>query len=197
MTARRETSYSSLGLARTLLCLFSFLSCSVALPQNGYGDSTCTALSTVLPGKVFFPGTPSYTSSAHSYFFRECRQNPNCIVTPSSAEEVSQAIAILTARPSTKFAIRGGGHSPNKGASNTDDGVTIDLSSMKSIEPQDGNWEVIEIGPGTTAMNLYQVLDVYNRTVLGGRVGSVGMAGFLTGGMYSDFHFPYFPLKLC
>lgn len=70
----------------------------------------------------------------------------------------------------------------NKGASNIDNGITIDLSGMKAIESQGGNWHVVETGPGATSVDAYRVLDVHNRTVVGSRVASVGLAGFMTGG---------------
>jgi FAD/FMN-containing dehydrogenase len=145
-------------------------------------DSVCRELSTLLPNKVLLPNTTFYTSSTQSYFFRESRLNPNCVVVPSSAKDVSQAVKVLTAHPSVKFAIKGGGHSVNKGASNIDDGITIDLSGMRAIEPQGGSWDTVEVGPGATSVDAYRVLDVHNRTVVGGRVASVGLAGFMTGG---------------
>lgn len=142
----------------------------------------CETLSTILPSKVFLPNTLLYTTSTQSYFFRESRLSPSCVVRPTSAEDVSQVIKVLTSNSSVEFAIRGGGHSVNKGASSINNGITIDLGEMNAINPIRGSWDAVEVGPGVRSVDAYQVLDVHNRTVVGGRVGSVGLAGFLTGG---------------
>jgi FAD/FMN-containing dehydrogenase len=170
------------GLIGRLLSLAIFLSPTLASLNNVSVDSVCSTLSKLLPDKVFFPNTTLYTASKQSYFFRESRLSPNCVVSPTSVEDVSRAVRILTASPSVQFAIRGGGHSINKGASNIDSGITVDLSGLNAINPQDGTWDVVEVGPGVRSVEVYRVLDVLNRTVVGARVGSVGLAGFLTGG---------------
>jgi FAD/FMN-containing dehydrogenase len=102
----------------------------------------------------------------------------------------------ITAEPSTKFSIKSGGHSPNKGASNTDGGVLLDLGSLKSITPLSDNWDVIGIGAGAKSVDAYRVLDPHNRTVIGGRVASIGLGGFLTGGMANPVYFPYTLTKM-
>jgi FAD/FMN-containing dehydrogenase len=132
----------------------------------------------LLTDDVLLPNTTLYDTSTRSYFFRDSRENPRCVVAATSSEDVAQAIKIMTAQPSVNFSVKRGGHSPNEGASNTNDGVTIDLGGMKSISPLEGKWDIISIGAGAKAIDAYRVLDPHNRTVIGRRVASIGFGGF-------------------
>ncbi|KAH7136045.1 hypothetical protein B0J11DRAFT_502841 [Dendryphion nanum] len=187
MSGGSSTSSLLNGLIRLWLCLAIFLQFSIVSSSDISIDSVCRTLSTALPNKVFFPDNTLYKTSIQSYFFRQSRLSPNCVIGPTSAEDVSQAVKILTANSSVKFAVRAGGHSVNTAASNIANGITIDLSRMRDINPLGGKWDVVEIGAGAKSIDAYRVLDKHNRTVVGGRVGSVGLAGFLTGGGLSFF----------
>jgi FAD/FMN-containing dehydrogenase len=87
---------------------------------------------------------------------------------------------------STKFAVRSGGHTVWAGSNNINNGVTVDLGLMNDVT-LDKNASVASIGPGARWMNVYGALDPDGWTVPGGRAGSVGVAGFLTGGGNSFF----------
>jgi len=87
---------------------------------------------------------------------------------------------------STKFAVRGGGHTVWAGSNNIDDGVTVDMGLMDDVT-LDKDSAVASIGPGARWMHVYGALDPEGWTVAGGRAGSVGVAGFLTGGGNSFF----------
>jgi FAD/FMN-containing dehydrogenase len=167
---------------QSIACFTLLFSPSTAHPAAASNATICDQLSTILPDKVFLPNTTSYSTSTQSYFFRNSRQSPECVVAPSSTEDVAHIIKAITAQPSVKFSIKSGGHSPNKGASNTDDGVTIDLGGMSSVSSLGGRWDVVSVGAGAKAVDAYRVLDLHNRTVIGGRVASIGFGGFLTGG---------------
>ncbi|CAN9229228.1 unnamed protein product [Alternaria alternata] len=86
----------------------------------------------------------------------------------------------------TKFAIRSGGHNANAGFNNIDDGVTIDMQSMNKVEVGRGD-QVVAVEAGALWQNVYDKAEKRNLTVLGGRIGVVGTAGFLTGGGQSNF----------
>jgi hypothetical protein len=188
MTTHRDNSSPS-GLMKFIFCFFLFSSPSTAYLAAATNKTICSQLAVLLPNKVFLPNTTSYSTSTQSYCFRNSRQSPKCVVTPSSTEDVVKAIKAITAQRSVKFSVKGGGHSPNAGASNTDNGVTIDLGGLNSIESFDGNWDVISVGAGAKALDAYRVLDVRNRTVVGGRVASIGFSGFLTGGRQPSVYF--------
>ncbi|KIX01638.1 uncharacterized protein Z518_09364 [Rhinocladiella mackenziei CBS 650.93] len=169
--------------------------CMMTLPRaaggNGIqcGDSksaTCEKLEAVLPGKVSYPNTTTYESSVESYFYQTARQRPNCIVSPTSAEDVAEAIRIIAGSVQTKFAIRSGGHSPHPEMSNTDPGVTIDLRGLNSIVLSEKD-DVLQLGAGLEWDKVYEYLDSINRTAIGARESSVGVGGFVSGGGLSFF----------
>ncbi|KAL9026930.1 MAG: hypothetical protein Q9196_004482 [Gyalolechia fulgens] len=85
-----------------------------------------------------------------------------------------------------QFAIRGGGHTPWKGSANIDNGVTVDLSSMKSVNVNRSN-TTVSVGPGARWSDVYEKLDAIGLGVGGGRISDVGVAGLITGGGLSHF----------
>lgn len=84
----------------------------------------------------------------------------------------------------SSIAIVSGGHSSNKGASNIDDGLTIDLSLLNEVTLADTK-EAVHLGPGAIWSDVYQELETYSLTVAGGRVGHVGVGGYVLGGGFS------------
>ena len=56
-----------------------------------------SAFSTAFPGKVFFPDSTEYEDSVASYFAAfEKELRPSCIVTPRSAQDVSNIIKAIS-----------------------------------------------------------------------------------------------------
>jgi FAD/FMN-containing dehydrogenase len=160
----------------------------------------CPALSTLLPGKVSYPTSSTYTSSILSYFFLQEHLAPACIVTPTCTSDVAIAIAALSVIHAVKpaavdLAIRSGGHSPVTGAANNNGGVTIDLRSLDSITINEAQ-TVVSIGAGTLWNATYTKLDPLNIAVSGGRVAGIGAGGFLTGGTLSFCFQAHFVRKL-
>ncbi|KAF3931067.1 hypothetical protein ABW20_dc0105584 [Dactylellina cionopaga] len=107
-------------------------------------------------------------------------QAPTCIFTPLSTADVSKGVALLS-RNHCQFAIRSGGHLPNPGFSSTNDGVLLNLKELNQVV-YDTKQKVAKIGTGNRWGKVYQTLDQYNITVLGGRDADVGVGGFLLGG---------------
>jgi FAD/FMN-containing dehydrogenase len=68
------------------------------------------------------------------------------------------------------------------GLSNIEAGVTIDLSALNQVVASE-DMSIASISPGNRWRDVYEVLDPLNITVAGGRAASVGVGGFLTGGM--------------
>ena len=77
-----------------------------------------------------------------------------------------------------------GGHSSNTGASNIENGLTIDLAELSDVTLS-GDQESIWLGPGARWSDVYAALDPYGLTVSGGRVGNVGVGGYVLGGGFS------------
>ncbi|KAL9622208.1 MAG: hypothetical protein Q9160_003391 [Pyrenula sp. 1 TL-2023] len=149
-------------------------------------SSCCEALSSALGPKVALPDTTPYLRSLTSYFsLKNSELHPSCVVFPESAEDVSQAVQILTLGDHVwsgrcNFAVRGGGHTTFKGAASIEDGAVINLANM----PKRGlaeDKETITISPGQTWDQVYEVLDEQGLTTLGARVAGVGVGGAATG----------------
>lgn len=155
------------------------LGAAVVLAEGS--GATCDELASVLPDNTFFPETTVYNASVISYPFLQGRIHPSCIVRPKSAHDVSTALSVLKDSNCTKFAVKGGGHNPNTDINNIADGVTIDMQSLNLVEVAKGD-KVVQVGAGAVWQNVYDVAEKRNLTVLGGRIGVVGTAGFLTGG---------------
>jgi FAD/FMN-containing dehydrogenase len=161
--------------------LFSFLVLGTTASDNITQPTVCGELASVLSDRIFFPDAPTYNASISTYPFLQLRLHPNCIVRPRSARDVSVALGILKQNNRTRFAVKGGGHNANAGFNNIDNGVTIDMQSMKSVEVERGD-KVVRVPAGALSQDAYDAAEKRNLTVLAGRIGVVGTAGFLTGG---------------
>jgi hypothetical protein len=169
--------------------IVSFLVATVAAYSNAT-NTICDTLKTILPNSTFFPETTTYNTSITSYPFLQLQLHPTCIVRPKAPEDVAAVVRLLRKNRGAKFAVKGGGHNANIGFNNVEDGVTIDMQSLQKVE-HFGN--VAQVGAGALWQNVYDVVEKRNHTVLGGRIGVVGVAGFLTGGESSAL----FPLSEC
>jgi FAD/FMN-containing dehydrogenase len=67
------------------------------------------------------------------------------------------------------------------GFSDIEDGITVDLSAINTVQ-LDPSAKIISVGAGARWQSVYNALDPYGLSVQGGRTGSVGVGGFLTGG---------------
>jgi hypothetical protein len=161
--------------SRILLFLTSFLFPVFVL-------TACTNISALLPGKVFLPGTSAYNASVSSYFCLNERQSPAYIVAPSTANEVAEIVKRISSCTTNQIALRSGGHSPNRGFSNTDLGITIDLRGLNEIKINKTNTNIVSVGTGALWSDVYKFLDPLDLIVVGSRVASVGVGGFITGG---------------
>ncbi|KAI0885807.1 FAD-binding domain-containing protein [Annulohypoxylon maeteangense] len=151
----------------------------------------CLTLSLLLKEKVIFPGVDAYAASLMSYFtLQQTSIHPECIVSPTTTDDVSITVKVLTSgtslSPVCPFAVRSGGHSTFTGASNIQGGVTIDLRGLDAIT-KNRNGSMVSVGAGATWGSVYAYLDNYNLSVVGGRTSSVGVAGLSLGGGISYF----------
>lgn len=138
-----------------------------------------------LSSKVLFPDSSAYNASEASYFAAaEATLRPSCVFYPTASEDVSIAVKILAKNRKCNFAIKGGGHNPNSGYANVQDGVTINFSNMAAVEV-DGS--VVKVGAGARWLSVYKALEPLGLAVAGGRNGNVGVGGLLLGGGISHF----------
>jgi hypothetical protein len=117
---------------------------------------------------------------------QEASLTPSCIVKPQTANDVTQIISDITAKPDCHFAIKSQGHAPAAGFANIDHGVTIDMTGLDTVSISD-NRMVASIGTGASWLDVYNYLDPFNKTVAGGRNGAVGVGGLTLGGGISYF----------
>ena len=104
---------------------------------------------------------------------------PSCIVKPLNVPTLQRTVGILTSRQ-IPFAIRSGGHLPSPLGANINNGVLIDMSMFNGVT-YDATKNVAVVGAGQRWANVYNHLDPYNVTVVGGRVLDVGVAGLTLG----------------
>lgn len=122
-----------------------------------------------------------YTSELQKYWSTACGAlKPSCIVFPSSAQEVSTAIDELH-HVDDLFAVKSGGHMPNNGFASIQDGVLIATKNLNQVvyHPED---QTADIGPGLSWEEAQKGLDGTGRTIVGGRMGGVGVGGYILGG---------------
>ncbi|TVY93031.1 Bifunctional solanapyrone synthase, partial [Lachnellula willkommii] len=114
-------------------------------------------------------------------------ESPTCIFQPEGVKDVQVIVSRLVSK-NISFAIRSGGHSVIPGASNINQGVLIDMSRLSGIQYDAAN-NVALIGAGQRWENVYNHLDNYNVTIVGGRVLDVGVGGLTLGSMLLPYGF--------
>ncbi|KAJ4351001.1 hypothetical protein N0V95_004235 [Ascochyta clinopodiicola] len=162
----------------------------MASSQSGT-DYCCAALShTSLKARLLYPGQMSYKSRIDSYFdVKQQSIMPNCIVQPENANEVALVVKTLVSASLAKpcrFAIRSGGATPYAGASNIEDGVTIDLQYMSAVQYDVDN-SLVKVGPGARWNVVFSTLEPFGVITTGGRSATVGVGGLTLGGGISYF----------
>ena len=99
---------------------------------------------------------------------------------------MAKAVSIITDIDGCRFAIKGQTHAPAAGFANIDGGVTIDMTSLKSVSLVENN-TIASIGAGASWLDVYAFLDPFDLEVAGARNGAVGVGGLLLGGGISHF----------
>ncbi|MCJ1247587.1 hypothetical protein MMC30_004802 [Trapelia coarctata] len=165
-----------------LQVFYAFLYLSVtqvlALPQNGTAVA-CVQLKAALGNVTFLPMQSEYPSLSTENWSATAWAKPVCIIQPVDTAELQQVVQILT-RQHVPFAIRSGGHMPSPLAANTNDGVLIDMSKFNKVM-YDAARNVATVGAGMKWGDVYNQLDLYNVTAVGGRVLDVGVGGLILG----------------
>ncbi|RYO99950.1 hypothetical protein DL764_006659 [Monosporascus ibericus] len=158
--------------------------------SNPRNPQISDVLTIVLKDSILLPGTEEYEKENGSYFSAfENEIKPSHIVKPTSVKQVQDLIVAL--RPHVlsgecRLAIRGHGHTPFAGSANVQNGVTIDMRGFKGVTLTEDK-SVVQIGVGETWTTVYAELEKHGLTVAGGRVGRIGVAGFILGGGLSMF----------
>lgn len=127
------------------------------------------------------PLSPHYYKDLANYWSAACGDlKPTCIATPTSALEMSAIVKQLH-NFDDLFAVKSGGHMPNNGFASIQDGLLISTENLDQViyNPED---QTAIIGPGLTWEDAQKGLDGTGRTLVGGRLGGVGVGGYMLGG---------------
>ncbi|KAL9597907.1 MAG: hypothetical protein Q9219_004860 [cf. Caloplaca sp. 3 TL-2023] len=160
---------------------------AAAVVADSSASKCCASLESAFPGKTFSSANQAnqYDKEIASYFSVQDRLRPNCFVTPTSTQDVSKIVALLS-KASCQFAIKSGGHGLPVGSSNIAKGVTIDLARMSDVKLS-ADKTTAAVGPGAKWVQVYNALDAQGYAIPGGRAGDVGVGGLTTGGGNSFF----------
>ncbi|KAI5203357.1 hypothetical protein E4T39_04194 [Aureobasidium subglaciale] len=147
----------------------------------------CRQLSAALPQQAFPVGSAGYIAEQdeNQNWSQSCVQTPQCLLEPSTAEELSTAIKSLVSS-NTKFAVRSGGHMPVPGTNSITNGVLITMSAFDTLSLSDDH-TIVSLGAGLRWQEVYSFLAPYSLITPGGRYGHVGVSGLLLGGGINYF----------
>ncbi|KAK5632853.1 hypothetical protein RRF57_008568 [Xylaria bambusicola] len=176
--------------ALTILAALLYLpSPSFGVSNQTTASAACSYLQNALGTGVVLPTETPYSSASkgncadHGQLKTSRVQtawaSPTCVIQPTTAQQVSQAVSYLS-RGGVHFAIRSGGHSPAPLGANINDGVLFDMSGFNSAQ-YDARLGVAVVGTGMRWGDVYRYLDQYNVTVVGGRILEVGVGGLTLG----------------
>lgn len=130
---------------------------------------------------IAIPGDPSYENAVDIWAGGRDRR-PAGVYVCRQAADVQTALRI--ARDcGLAVSVRGGGHDWARRA--LCDGLVIDLTSMRNVQPHD-HGRTIQIGGGALASDVFAATDPRGMAVVTGASGAVGMAGLTLGGGYGS-----------
>ncbi|PGG97103.1 hypothetical protein GX51_07504 [Blastomyces parvus] len=144
--------------------------------------STCEKLSLISNVEIKKQSTMSDAQDQQEYYWSaECgKLKPSCILVPESPEELSIIVKTLGENNET-FAVKGGGHNPNRNFASVDGGPLISLKGFNEIKHDEASGTV-RVGAGNRWNDVVKVLEPKGVTVTGARMGHVGVGGFIVGG---------------
>lgn len=142
---------------------------------------TCSNVESLTSIDIFRRLELSYTQEQTEYWSTACGAlKPSCILYPKSSDEVSAIVKIL-GNSTENFAVKSGGHNPNNYWASIDGAPLISTKEINHVilDPSKGT---VRVGPGNRWDDVQTELDGTGWTVVGGRLGNVGVGGYLLGG---------------
>jgi FAD/FMN-containing dehydrogenase len=137
-----------------------------------------TTLGSHLRGAVVAPSDASYDTVRRIY--NACvDRRPAAVVRCAGASDVIRAIAFAR-DADLPLSVRGGGHNV-AGRAVCDDGIMIDLSTMKSVRV-DQTRKRVRAEPGVTYKEFDHETQAFGLATTGGTVSATGIAGLTLGG---------------
>ncbi|MGH3314926.1 MAG: FAD-binding oxidoreductase, partial [Nocardioidaceae bacterium] len=131
-------------------------------------------------GEAILPGDAEY-DAARAVYNGMIDRRPALIVRPTGAADIRDAVAFARQRR-LPLAVRCGGHSV-AGVSAVEDGVLIDLSTLKGVhvDPERGT---ARANAGVLWGEYDRETEMFSLATPGGRVTTTGVGGFCLGGGY-------------
>ena len=129
-------------------------------------------------GSVLHPAAPEF-DEARRIWNGMIDPRPALIVRPGTAADVAASIGFARQR-GLSIAVRGGGHNV-AGLATVDEGLVIDLSSMRGIEVVPGA-RTARVGGGATWGQVDAATQPFGLATPGGVVSDTGVAGLTLGG---------------
>ncbi|KAL0573078.1 hypothetical protein V5O48_008889 [Marasmius crinis-equi] len=140
-------------------------------------------------GTVLTPASSLY-QSAIQRFSTTAVLNPAYIALPSSTADIPPVLQFaLSQSPPLEIAVKGGGVNPYPAAS-SEDGLVLDLSSLKSVTVSSDK-KTITVGGGALWSDVYAAADSAGVVVVGASVHLVGVGGSTLAGGYSPISGQY------
>lgn len=150
------------------------------LVNNVLGD-TCSQVGTLNAIEVERSPSVEYLSEQNNYWSTGCGAlMPSCILFPKSADEVVSIVQVLRSNNET-FALKSGGHNPNQGFASIQGGPLVSTKNLNEVTFDVASMTV-RVGPGNDWDDVHKALDGTGVTVVGGRLGDVGVGGYVVGG---------------
>lgn len=184
---------SAMALVKFLAFVISLLSFARAEP-GADSEAVCAALYQQYPsllaydplgpdGTLTLANDTLWSTTLEEYWNVHSDSNrPKCMFFPSDADEVSFSVQQLNKYIDAPFALKSGGHNANLGFSSTSGGVLLSFRpNLQSTTISDGQ-QTANVGPGARWGEVYTALNPYGKAVVGGRLGHIGVGGFILGG---------------
>jgi hypothetical protein len=188
-------------LSTRLLSLLPFL--SLALAADPAVVTVCEFLHAQYPDITIFDplgshgsttpvGEDTFNNTLTEYWNKLNGENrPTCAFYPRNAGQVSVAVKQLNKYPGVEYALKSGGHNFNIGFSSTDGGILISFNENLSSTVRSEDGESFDVGPGARWGDVYEETIKTNQVVVGGRLGNIGVGGFILGGGLSYYSAQY------
>ncbi|KAG4221901.1 hypothetical protein PC116_g29623 [Phytophthora cactorum] len=162
------------------MTLNRFMIWAVALAASVAAQNTCETVEAQTAIKVLKSFTIDYNKEQSQYWSTFSGDlKPTCILEPETSEEVAAIVSILHKNNET-FAIKSGGHNPNNHFASVDGGPLISTKRLNEVI-FNADSETVRVGPGNRWDEVGKKLDKTGYTVVGGRIGNVGVGGYLLG----------------
>ena len=153
-----------------------------AVSANDVPQNTCELVAARTAVEMLNPLTVDYNTEQTEYWSTACGAlKPSCIMAPSTDQEVAAVVAALREFKNETFAVKSGGHNPNNWWASVDGGPLISTRNLDEVS-FDLATETVRVGPGNRWDDVAKALDGTGYTAVGGRIGNVGVGGYLVGG---------------